>query len=101
AAQPRAAGPAERRRGQRRRPRRRARPRRRRARPSRDRVTMSGARLPLDDVKILDFMWVLAGPSATRVLADHGALVVRVESTRRIDTARTLPPFPHAPPTPP
>jgi crotonobetainyl-CoA:carnitine CoA-transferase CaiB-like acyl-CoA transferase len=54
---------------------------------------MSGAGLPLDDVKILDFMWVLAGPSATRVLADHGALVVRVESTRRIDTARTLAPF--------
>ena len=48
---------------------------------------------PLDDVKILDFMWVLAGPSATRVLADHGATVVRVESTRRIDTARTLAPF--------
>ncbi len=47
----------------------------------------------LDDVKILDFMWVLAGPSATRVLADHGATVVRVESTRRIDTARTLAPF--------
>jgi crotonobetainyl-CoA:carnitine CoA-transferase CaiB-like acyl-CoA transferase len=47
----------------------------------------------LDDVKILDFMWVLAGPSATRVLADHGATVVRVESTRRVDTARTLAPF--------
>ena len=47
----------------------------------------------LDDVKILDFMWVLAGPSATRVLADYGATVVRVESTRRMDTARTLAPF--------
>jgi len=49
--------------------------------------------LPLDDVKILDFMWVIAGPSATRVLADHGATVVRIESTQRIDTARTLAPF--------
>jgi crotonobetainyl-CoA:carnitine CoA-transferase CaiB-like acyl-CoA transferase len=47
----------------------------------------------LDDVRILDFMWVLAGPSATRMLADHGATVVRIESTRRIDTARTLAPF--------
>jgi benzylsuccinate CoA-transferase BbsF subunit len=49
--------------------------------------------LALDDVKILDFTWVLAGPSATRVLADHGATVVRIESSRRIDTARTLAPF--------
>jgi benzylsuccinate CoA-transferase BbsF subunit len=54
---------------------------------------MGDPTLPLDDVKILDFMWVLAGPSATRVLADHGAEVVRIESTRRIDTARTLAPF--------
>ncbi len=51
------------------------------------------AAAPLSDVKILDFMWVIAGPSATRVLADYGATVVRVESTRRIDTARTLAPF--------
>jgi crotonobetainyl-CoA:carnitine CoA-transferase CaiB-like acyl-CoA transferase len=47
----------------------------------------------LADVKILDFMWVMAGPAATRVLADYGATVVRVESTRRIDTARTLAPY--------
>jgi crotonobetainyl-CoA:carnitine CoA-transferase CaiB-like acyl-CoA transferase len=47
----------------------------------------------LDDVKVLDFMWVMAGPTATRVLADYGARVVRIESTRRIDTARTLAPF--------
>jgi benzylsuccinate CoA-transferase BbsF subunit len=47
----------------------------------------------LDDVKVLDFMWVMAGPTATRVLADYGAQIVRLESTRRIDTARTLAPF--------
>jgi benzylsuccinate CoA-transferase BbsF subunit len=47
----------------------------------------------LADVKVLDFMWVMAGPAATRVLADYGATVVRVESTRRIDTARTLAPY--------
>src|SRR5262249_21176085 len=61
----------------------------RRSRPPRHRLNMQA----LDDVKILDFMWVLAGPSATRVLADYGATVVRVESTRRMDTARTLAPF--------
>jgi len=47
----------------------------------------------LADVRILDFMWVMAGPAATRMLADYGAEIVRVESTRHIDTARTLAPF--------
>ena len=49
--------------------------------------------LPLADVKILDLMWVMAGPAGTRMLADHGATIVRVDSQRRIDTARTLQPF--------
>lgn len=51
------------------------------------------ARLPLEDVKILDFMWVMAGPAGTRMLADYGATIVRIESPTRIDTARTLGPF--------
>lgn len=48
---------------------------------------------PLADVRVLDFMWVLAGPAASRVLADYGATVVRIESSTRIDTARTLAPY--------
>jgi len=48
---------------------------------------------PLSDIKILDMMWVMAGPAATRVFADYGAQVVRVESSRRFDTARTIGPF--------
>jgi benzylsuccinate CoA-transferase BbsF subunit len=51
------------------------------------------ARLPLDGVRVLDFMWVMAGPASTRYLADYGATVVRIESATRIDTARTLQPF--------
>jgi crotonobetainyl-CoA:carnitine CoA-transferase CaiB-like acyl-CoA transferase len=47
----------------------------------------------LDDVKILDFTWVVAAPGASRVLADYGATVVRVETTKRVDTARTFGPF--------
>ena len=47
----------------------------------------------LVDVKILDFMWVMAGPAATRVLADYGATVIRVETINRTETARTLGPF--------
>jgi benzylsuccinate CoA-transferase BbsF subunit len=53
---------------------------------------------PLDDVRILDFMWVMAGPAATRMLADYGAQIVRVESTQFVDTARTLAPFHDATP---
>ena len=49
--------------------------------------------LPLADLKILDFTWVMAGPAATRVLADYGATVVRIESSRRLDTGRTIGPF--------
>jgi crotonobetainyl-CoA:carnitine CoA-transferase CaiB-like acyl-CoA transferase len=48
--------------------------------------------LPLKDVKICDFMWVMAGPASTRMLADYGATVVRIESPTRVDTARTLAP---------
>jgi crotonobetainyl-CoA:carnitine CoA-transferase CaiB-like acyl-CoA transferase len=49
--------------------------------------------LPLKDVKICDFMWVMAGPASTRMLADYGATVVRIESPTRVDTARTLAPY--------
>ncbi len=49
--------------------------------------------LPLDDVKVVDFMWALAGPGTTRTLADYGATVVRIESAKRVDGARTVGPF--------
>ena len=49
--------------------------------------------LPLDDVKVVDFMWALAGPGTTRTLADYGATVVRIESVNRVDGARTIGPF--------
>ena len=56
--------------------------------------------LPLADVKVLDLMWAVAGPAATRVLADYGATVVRVESTSRIDVTRTMGPNHAAQPGP-
>ncbi len=49
--------------------------------------------LPLAGVKLLDFFWVVAGPAASRTLADFGATVVHVECTRRVDTIRTIPPW--------
>ena len=49
--------------------------------------------LPLAGVKVLDFMWALAGPGATRTMADFGATVIRVESSSRLDVIRTIRPF--------
>jgi crotonobetainyl-CoA:carnitine CoA-transferase CaiB-like acyl-CoA transferase len=49
---------------------------------------------PLEGVKILDFSWIIAGPKATKFLANLGATVVRVESEQRLDFLRAYPPFP-------
>ncbi len=56
--------------------------------------------LPLTDVKILDLMWAMAGPASTRMLADYGATIVRVESTHRFDAVRTVGPFHNGQPGP-
>lgn len=56
-------------------------------------ATTAAAKAPLDGLKVVDLSWVVAGPSIGRVLADYGATVVRVESPRRVDTARHMGPF--------
>ena len=48
---------------------------------------------PLEGVKVLDFMWAMAGPAASRVLADYGAEVIRVESANKLDAVRSIQPF--------
>ena len=58
--------------------------------PSAPGVPTEGA---LAGIKVLDLMWVVAGPTATRAMADFGATVIRVESANRIETARGIGPF--------
>lgn len=48
---------------------------------------------PLVGIRVVDLATTLTGPTATRYLADYGATVVRVETTRHPDTLRYSGPF--------
>ena len=46
---------------------------------------------PLAGIRIADFCWLGVGSCATRLLADFGAQVVKIEDRERLDTIRRLP----------
>ena len=49
--------------------------------------------LPFEGLKVADFSWVGVGPITGKCLADHGADVIRIESTKRADALRTAGPY--------
>jgi benzylsuccinate CoA-transferase BbsF subunit len=53
---------------------------------------MTGGVRPLDGIRVLDFGWVAVGPVIGSLLGEMGAEVIKIESSRRLDYCRLLPP---------
>lgn len=51
------------------------------------------SRGPLAGVRIADFTWIGAGAYATKLLADFGADVIKIETSTHMDTLRSTGPF--------
>ncbi len=49
---------------------------------------------PLRGIRVVDFCWAIAGPLTTRLLADLGADVIKIESNNRTDPIRYIGPQP-------
>ena len=58
------------------------------------------AEMALTDLKVLDLTHYIAGPYCTKLLADYGAEVIKIERPDGGDPARRYGPFPHDEPHP-
>lgn len=50
-------------------------------------------RFPLAGIRVVDFTWIGAGSYTTKILADFGADVIKIESRGRLDSLRDAKPF--------
>jgi len=50
-------------------------------------------KLPLEGIRVCDFSWFAAAPVATKILADHGAQVIKMESATHPDGIRMAMPL--------
>ena len=50
--------------------------------------SVSDRKQPLEGIRICDFFWLIAGPACSRIFADWGAEVIKIESSSRMDEIR-------------
>jgi benzylsuccinate CoA-transferase BbsF subunit len=56
---------------------------------------MADLKKPFEGLRVADFAWVGVGPTVSKYLADHGAEVIRIESSTYPEALRRVGPFPN------